>query len=144
MHETCFRSFKSWSGPANPLAAKCAALLLEMRPPQLEHHDLAGALAELAEVYRIRIGLAVETTISPLILDPSVEGSLLRIAQEAINNVARHAGATLMRVELERTSEGVCLTISDNGRGFNPQEKSATSGIGLQSMRERAEEAGGG
>ena len=119
------------------------ALLLEMRPPQLEHQELAGALAELAEIYRARTGLAVETILAPLGLDPTNEQALLRIAQEAMSNVARHAGATIVRLELARLSGNINLTISDNGRGFNPQEKSNSSGIGLQSIRERAQEIGG-
>ena len=128
---------------AQSIAREMRTLLLELRPPLLADLDLASALARLAEAYSARVGIAVTTTISPLRLSPSTEQALLRIAQEALNNVARHANATVIQVELARRAEGVCLTIADNGQGFAPQEADTLYGIGLQSMRERAQDLAG-
>ena len=61
--------------------------------------------------------------------------------QEALNNVRKHADATVVRVETMVDERGVTMSVIDNGRGFRPDE--ATRGFGLSSMRERAELIGG-
>src|SRR5262249_15303894 len=85
-------------------------LLLEMRPPELDHLDLAGALEALAApLYRAYLGIAVVTHIAPharpmavehALLRIAVEHALLRIAQEALTNAARHADAIVITVDL--------------------------------------------
>jgi signal transduction histidine kinase len=67
--------------------------------------------------------------------------AVYRIAQEALNNVARHARAESAWVELELSPARVRLTVRDDGRGFDPGPRGATH-LGLRSMRERAAEAG--
>src|SRR5262249_35020090 len=75
-------------------------------------------------------------------LNADVEIQLYRVAQEALNNVAKHAGATSVSVSLERTDSTVVLTISDDGRGFN-LKVGQNDGVGLVGMRERAQIVGG-
>jgi signal transduction histidine kinase len=77
-------------------------------------------------------------------LAPSVERELFRIAQEALNNVAKHSRATSAVVELVLSSDLVRLSVEDNGVGFDPSHpKSGEPGLGLTHMQERAEGLGG-
>jgi signal transduction histidine kinase len=66
--------------------------------------------------------------------------TLFRIAQEALNNVAKHAQAAVVRIILEVKENRFILEIRDDGRGFDPA--APTSRLGMRSMRERAEAAG--
>jgi signal transduction histidine kinase len=76
-----------------------------------------------------------------------VEGALYRIAQEALTNVARHSAATEVQVALDYDEDEVCLTIKDNGRGFemNPANEASNGHktFGLSTMQERARLIGG-
>ena len=74
-------------------------------------------------------------------LPPDVQTALYRIAQEALNNVARHAKASEVWVDLRQDDDGVRLEIGDDGRGFDLGSASADH-FGLQNMRERAEAIG--
>ncbi len=72
-------------------------------------------------------------------LDGSLEGEVLRIAQEALSNVHRHSGATMASVDLHYGSDMLVLTITDNGQGFVPEVAAAAEGhFGLSGMQERA------
>jgi signal transduction histidine kinase len=76
------------------------------------------------------------------------ETQLFRIAQEALTNVARHADATLVRLELEQRGDTLLLTITDNGGGFassvdTPNGRRTVAGLGLVGMRARARAANG-
>ncbi|MBK8046683.1 MAG: hypothetical protein IPK16_05900 [Anaerolineales bacterium] len=77
------------------------------------------AIESLAESTARRAGLAAEIQVdeNTLSLPPAIEQGVYRIAQEAFANVARHASATTLHVTLRRT-DGLQLTIRDNGRGF--------------------------
>jgi signal transduction histidine kinase len=106
------------------------------------------ALSEMLERYVRRFGeqtgLDTDLRIDPPefgVLAPEVSGELLRIAQEALNNVRRHADATAVTVDLVRADDAIRLTVRDNGIGFDLSQRSA--GYGLESMRERAAIAGG-
>ena len=93
-----------------------------------------------------RSGLRVEFTAStgiPSALAPRVQVELLRIVSEALNNVRKHADATLVRINAEVVEGELLITVTDNGRGFSPAEATG-KGMGLQGMRERARLAGGG
>jgi signal transduction histidine kinase len=75
------------------------------------------------------------------LLPPEVQVALYRVAQEALNNAARHARATQVEVYLRSHARGVELRIGDDGRGFNPGSVAADH-FGLRIMRERAEHTG--
>ena len=88
-----------------------------------------------------RNGIADRVTIGGIYrpLDASVEKEVLRIAQEALANVARHAHATEVHVELRYESDRLLLSVVDNGTGFDPDAVSSTGDhFGLEGMRERA------
>jgi len=119
------------------------ALLLEMRPPQLGGLCFTDALAALADAYTSRLGIAVTTAISPVVLGADVKNALLRITQEAFNNAARHSNATLIHLELAPQGELAVLSFADNGQGFDPAVIEHSYGLGIRLMEERVKELGG-
>jgi signal transduction histidine kinase len=74
-------------------------------------------------------------------LNPDIQVALYRIAQESLNNVIKHAGATWVKIRLCLGEEAVELSITDDGRGFNMTEATLQS-LGLNIMRERASRIG--
>jgi nitrate/nitrite-specific signal transduction histidine kinase len=122
--------------------AEMRTLLLELRPAALAEAKLSDLLRQLAESItgraRVPVTLAMEGQ-RPLPLDVKV--ALYRIAHEALNNVAKHAGASQATVNLRCRPEQVELHVSDDGRGFDP-EGIAPESLGLGIMRERAEAIG--
>jgi two-component system, NarL family, sensor histidine kinase UhpB len=123
-------------------------MMVELRPTHLEEYGLAAAIRSHAEQYAQRTGIAVEVQAAPRFprLSAKKEIALFRIAQEALNNVSKHAGAARVTVTLQGSSGLLRLGISDDGRGFVPREvapQPAGSGWGLTIMRERAELIGG-
>jgi signal transduction histidine kinase len=115
-------------------------LIHALRPPVLDDLGLVPALDALAAPYT-RIGLTVRVTADRDLppLPAAYEVAIYRIAQEALNNVVKHAQARLCVIRLDCETE-LCLTIQDDGIGI-PLKR--VSGVGLHSMRERAEELGG-
>jgi signal transduction histidine kinase len=75
-------------------------------------------------------------------LDPQVEAALYRIAQEALNNVLKHAQARRVAVSLCQDGQGVMLKIVDDGVGYEPAGPGHSGGLGLRGMEERAAEIG--
>ena len=113
------------------------ALIFELRPEILEKEGLMAALAKQAEMMRLRYQLEVETVFeAEPALPLEVKQTLLRIAQEALHNTVKHAKASRAKLEWQ----ALCLTIADDGIGFDPQNTS--SGLGQRTMRERAESLG--
>ena len=127
----------------NTMTHEMRALLLEMRPPQLEGLQLAEALEALADAYTSRLGISVTTTVLPIALSAKTEQTLLRIAQEALSNAARHANATVITLSLAPQEQMACLTVTDNGQGMSLDESSKTHGLGLRLMQERVQEHNG-
>jgi signal transduction histidine kinase len=120
------------------------SLLLELRPPDLERDGLAGTLRKHVDVLRalhdVDIALEVEPELAP---DPS-DGDVLRIAQEALQNALRHAGATHVAVRLHDGDGRLVLEVADDGAGFEPADPELRSRrLGLTSMEERAARLGG-
>ena len=117
-------------------------ILDRLRPIALEELGLGPALVALGRFYeRNAPGLRVEVEVAPMIpLGSGREAALYRIAQEALTNVARHAGAARAHVTLKAQGDAVVLRIADDGRGPGPD---ATPGRGQIGMRERAAAYGG-
>jgi signal transduction histidine kinase len=133
--------------------AEMRTLLLELRPTALVEAEMDELLRQLAEATtgRARVPVAVEV-VGECSLPPDVKVALYRIAQEALNNVAKHAGASQATVSLrcetltppDRGRSGkvrVELCISDDGRGFDPNCVPPDH-LGLGIMRERVEAVG--
>ena len=125
--------------------AEMRALLVELRPSALEETPLADLLQRLAEAATGRAHLEALTRVSgqcPRQLPAEVRIALYRIAQEALNNIVKHARARNVLVELLYTpSGGVTLRISDDGCGFDPEAFPAGH-LGLDIMRERVASIG--
>lgn len=126
------------------------SLSLELRPPLLDDLGLAAALRWLADQHAHRTGLRVEFRSSAVDarFDAALETACFRVAQEALNNVVKHAGARHATVELQTQSDGLHLLLSDDGTGFDvlAARLRAAHGasLGLLGMEERATLAGGG
>ncbi|MCR4392933.1 MAG: histidine kinase [Dehalococcoidales bacterium] len=120
--------------------AEMRTLLLELRPASLKDADLGELLRQLAESIngRVRIPVKVEVN-GGYELPPAVKIAFYRIAQEALNNIAKHSGATTASVVLDYQPQCLQLSIADNGRGFEVENIRAQS-LGVGIMRERARE----
>lgn len=116
-----------------------------LRPVILDDFGLASALAWLGERFQERTTIDVDCQAQfDGRLGDETETQLFRITQEALTNVARHSGATLVRIRLRRHEETVYLTIEDNGRGLpKDRDPAERPSIGLVGMRARARQLGG-
>ena len=117
-------------------------LVYDLRPPALDELGLVGALREGVKRYG-QMANRIEITAAPdplPILPAAVEVAIYRIAQEAITNMIRHTQAEHCRVDIRAQDNHLDLTIIDDGTGY---PAGFHFGVGLNSMRERAEELGG-
>jgi len=117
-------------------------LIQEMYPLALKEKGLVTSLREYLFEWESRNDITVSINVEGARRLPlNIEQALYRIAQESLANVARHSHASKVEISINYTDEAVCLRISDNGRGFDPKQK--PNGIGLRSIRERAESISG-
>lgn len=121
--------------------AEMRTLLYELRPDALVNSKLSELLTQLSEVAAGRISTAISLSFDEQELLPlDVRIAFYRIAQEATNNIIKHAEATEITINLKTTADQADLSIKDNGKGFSTENGSA--GLGLHTMRERAEKVG--
>jgi two-component system sensor histidine kinase UhpB len=112
-------------------------IVRSLRPEALEDLGLPSALAALATAFHEQAGVRVERRLDAgLTLSEEQELVFYRVAQEAITNVARHAAATRVDIQLRRADAGVLLMVRDDGVGLTPPANGASHGI--RGMRERA------
>jgi signal transduction histidine kinase len=114
-------------------------LVHDLRPPALDDLGLEAALRQQAERLRPQVDVTVEAD-GLEGLPAAVEVGAYRIVSEALTNVVRHADAATGAVRLRGASDRLVVTIADDGRGISDD---VSAGVGLLSMRERAEELGG-
>lgn len=118
-------------------------LVQALRPKSLERDGLPATLADHAEALRASGVAIVLDAAEGVRLPLDTEHALLRIAQEALNNAMRHAPGAAVRVTLRAGAKTVTLRVRDAGPGFNPAALPRTRrGMGLATMRERADEIG--
>jgi signal transduction histidine kinase len=118
-------------------------LLYELRPPIIEQEGLLEALSRRLDAVEGRAGVEVRLLAKEWVdLPAPVEETLYRIAQEALNNALKHAEATLVTVHLRADADSVDLEVVDNGKGFDLDSVRRRGGMGLLSMRQRAEKLG--
>ena len=125
-------------------------LVYNLRPPALDELGLLGAIREIAAQYTYlqrnaqafggRLLVEVEAPDKLVPLPAAVEVAAYRIVQEALTNVVHHSGATYCLVRLLLQDTMLIIEVADKGGGLVPRHK---TGVGLASMRERAEELGG-
>jgi signal transduction histidine kinase len=118
-------------------------LIFELRPPVLEKEGLAAALQTRLEAVEGRAGLQSELQVEGEGVIPiPIEEELYRVAQEALNNVLKHAKAQRVKVRLRLDGTSVALEVRDDGVGFNPALVREKGGLGLRGMAERARRIG--
>ncbi|WP_083099500.1 cache domain-containing protein [Pseudophaeobacter leonis] len=117
----------------------------DLRPGVLDDLGLGPALKALTDDFAARTG--IEANFSTVVfrnrLDSEAKIALYRIAQEALMNIERHSGATVMTMDLRGHAKGATMRISDNGCGLPPEQDRTGPGIGLRNMQERIEQLDG-
>src|SRR5688572_18840958 len=122
--------------------AEMRALLAELRPSTLTDAELGDLLRLLANAFTGRTNIPAKVTVvGQGILPADVQVAIYRVCQEALNNVAKHAAASLVEITLRHNDAAIELSIRDDGQGFDLEH--TTSGhYGLSMMQERAEGVG--
>ncbi len=119
-------------------------LIFQLHPPVLETEGLVAALQARLAAVEDRAGLHTEFHIEgERRLPIAIESELYWIAQEALNNVRKHASALHVTVHLQFTAENACLEVRDDGMGFDPQSIPPERRGGLRTIAERAARVGG-
>jgi two-component system, NarL family, sensor histidine kinase UhpB len=128
----------------NQAMSELLQLARQLRPTALDDHGLLPAMASQVRRFAAQTGIKADlnATGESAGLQPDEEIAIYRIAQEALANIARHADARSVEVDLRaENGSGVQLTVRDDGRGFETER--ATGGLGLGGMAERARLVGG-
>lgn len=119
-------------------------IILQIRPVTLEKEGLGAALKDYLKSTAEREGWDVTDDIDPSIRPEGLIGeSLFRIAQEALNNISKHASARQVGVRLFKDEDSIRLKISDDGSGFDPGRSVRPTAVGLSGIHERAAAIGG-
>lgn len=123
-------------------------VMSEMRPPMLDDYGLLPALKWYAKQFAARTGVQVKVQGDEHMqrLTPAAEIALFRVAQEALNNVAKHARARQVEVCIERGPAQCVMSVTDDGEGFSAAAAGAPRrrpGLGMVTMRERMQAIGG-
>jgi two-component system, NarL family, sensor histidine kinase UhpB len=136
----------------NQAMEELLSLARQLRPSALDDHGLVPAIEAQLKRFSARTGVEVRlrTEGEPNELPEVVQTAIYRIAQEALANISRHAGATVVEIDLERAGHGEAqLRIRDDGAGFDPgtipraRAQGAGGRLGLSGMAERARLVGG-
>lgn len=122
--------------------AEMRGLLVELQPLEMSDSELGDLVRLLGDALTGRTNIPVTVTVAGHgVLPADVQFAFYRLAQEALNNVAKHAAAGQVLIHLQYEADTVALTIRDDGRGFDP-EQSPQGHFGLHIMRERANAVG--
>ncbi len=124
---------------------KSRALSHELSPAVLHHGDFRDTLGWLAGQIQTKHGLVVHVDAFSRVdvQSDAIRAFLYKTAQELLFNVVKHARVGEARIRIRRWGPCICLSVSDRGRGFDPQDLRVTAGFGLFSIRERVELLGG-
>jgi signal transduction histidine kinase len=120
-------------------------IAMELRPGVLDDLGLVAALEWQLKDFEKRTGIRCEffPPVEDISLDADLSTALFRIFQEALTNVARHSGATEVRVRLRADADSPVLEVEDNGKGIEKEKTLSSKSLGLLGMRERAQIFGG-
>jgi signal transduction histidine kinase len=121
--------------------AELRRAIFALRPVQFDELGFVGGLHRYIVEFAQQHGWIVDVDLdgAPSTLSPTIEAVTFRILQEALTNVAKHAAATHVEVIIEAADGALCLTVRDNGRGFEPDEvaEQGSQHVGLRQMHER-------
>ena len=138
---------RSLSGVASVAFEAARESIYSLRSAKNGHDPLPSAIAGCVRDFTARTGIAVEIdtdAVASASLSPETEAQLVRVVQEALSNVAKHAGATRVAVTARRDSGDLKVVVQDNGIGFDPgAPRRGRRSFGLEMMRERLESVGG-
>ena len=136
---------KTLKGQMDLMIKSVRRIATELRPGMLDDLGLAASIEWQARDFEKRTGIACEVNVTAEDLPMQRARSLavFRIFQEALTNVARHAKANRILVDLSATRELLTLTVHDDGRGIRLSEVKGLRSLGLMGMRERAQRLGG-
>jgi PAS domain S-box-containing protein len=120
-------------------------LSYKLHPSKLDHLGLATAVRSLCDEMsqNDKPKIVLHEIDIPAELPKEVKLCIFRIAQEVLRNCVKHSGADSVQVILRKTDDNICLSVSDNGRGFDPDSEESHKGLGLISMEERLRIVGG-
>jgi two-component system nitrate/nitrite sensor histidine kinase NarX len=136
------RSLEDLSRLTRGALAEMRGLLAELQPSTLTDTDLGDLLCQLGNALSGRTNIPIVVTVTEkLILQPEVQMAFYRVCQEALLNVARHAKASQVEIDLQQVGDMIEMRIRDNGRGFDP-EKNFPERYGLNMMTVRAKAVG--
>jgi two-component system nitrate/nitrite sensor histidine kinase NarX len=122
--------------------AEMRALLAELRPSTLTDAELGDLLHLLGNAFTGRTNIPAKVTVAGQgALPADVQVAIYRVCQEALNNVAKHAAASTVKIHLKHEGTAIELSIRDDGQGFDT-ERTASGHYGLDMMHERAEAVG--
>ena len=118
--------------------AEMRTLLVELRPEAIARTELGVLLTQICDVFAGKTQIEVSRTYNkPVILPVELQLTFYRVAQEALSNIAKHAKASHVQLELSSTEQVLELRIQDDGQGFDPENVPANH-FGLTIMKERA------
>jgi signal transduction histidine kinase len=120
--------------------------ILDLRPRRFQGDNLVVALERLLSEFKANTLIAVNFTAdaeADRTLSPEARLALFHVAQEALSNAAKHSRASRVDVRLVNEAESIVLSLTDNGRGFAPEQVEQRMGHGLMNMRDRASALGG-
>jgi len=120
-------------------------LAADLRPTVLDQLGLSAGIRSFARDFEARTGVRTRVNVAApdIRLDRDLATTAYRILQEALTNVARHAGARRVDIALHASPEEISLEVRDDGRGISEQELASPGSLGLLGMRERARSQGG-
>ena len=127
----------------NEAQSEMRALLLHLRPTNLEGRSLKEGIIQLLQELQTKIKIKITWEMDDVRLNSGVEDNLFRIVQELLSNTLRHAHADQMQVFLKQVDQVVVLRVVDNGVGFDMKQQEKAGSYGLSNIRERAEAIGG-
>jgi signal transduction histidine kinase len=136
---------RSMSGLIDRTLARVHVIVTELRPVVLDKFGLVAAIEWQTGEFQDRSGIVCETHLptEEIPLDPERSTAVFRILQEALTNVARHANANKVVVDLRSEAGSIILAVRDNGKGIDERLIYAPNSMGLLGMRERALSFGG-
>jgi PAS domain S-box-containing protein len=144
-HDLFLEKLSSMSGLIDRTLARVHTIVTELRPVVLDKLGLVAAMEWKAREFQERSGIACEThlPVEEISLDRNRATAVFRIFQEALTNVARHANATKVVVDLRTEAGSLILRLCDDGKGIDENVIYAHNAMGLLGMRERALSFGG-
>jgi len=138
--QQCEERLQELPGRVDAIIGTVRKIATDLRPPVLDDLGLEAAIEWQIQEFEKRTGITCRfhSSLKHVDLDPERATAVLRIFQETLTNVVRHAHATQVNIYLREEDDKLSLEVQDNGRGLTGRELSGAKSLGLLGMRERA------